>query len=198
MSPRKGIAVKRKAPAKGDTAKMPPASMDAPKRGLGRPANEPINEDSDEEEPAKKSRGRPKKTTSKKDTIDEDAMEVDSVDSVFGSATKEAGRPLEKNAKAALPKASEEEEEDIVEPPTTKRGPGRPPKKAAMPALPESDAEENMETPTKNPGPGRPPKKAQSSGPSGGWIYVKDKGTAVESSVVHAGFPWVSTFTLGK
>jgi hypothetical protein len=197
MSPRKGIAVKRKAPAKGDTAKMPPASMDAPKRGLGRPPKEPINEDLDEEEPAKKSRGRPKKATSKKDTIDEDAMEVDSVDSVFGSATKEAGRPLKKNAKAALPKASGEEE-DIVEPPTTKRGPIRPPKKAAMAALPESDAEANMETPTKKPSPGRPPKKAQSSGPSGGWIYVKDKGTAVESSVVHAGFPWVSTLTLGK
>ena len=176
---------------------MPPASMDAPKRGLGRPAKEPINEDLDEEEPAKESHGRPKKTTSKKDTIDGDAMEVDSVDSVFGSATKEASRPLEKNAKAALPKASDSEE-DIVELPTTKRGLGCPPKKAAMPALPESDAEENMETPTKNPGPGRPPKKAQSSGPSGGWIYVKDKGTAVESSVVHAGFPWVSTLTLGK
>jgi hypothetical protein len=197
MPPKKGIAVKRKAPAKGDTAKMPPASMDAPKRGPGRPPKESINDDLDEEEPAKKSRGRPKKATSKKDTIDEDAMEVDSVDSVFGFATKKAGRPLKKNAKAALSKASDSEE-DITERPTTKRGPGRPPKKSAMVALPESDAEENMKTPTKKAGPGRPPKKAQSSGPSGGWIYVKDKGTAVESSVVHAGFPWVSTLTLDK
>jgi hypothetical protein len=162
MPPKKGIAVKRKAPAKGDTAKMPPATMDAPKRGPGRPPKESINEDLDEEGPAKK-----------------------------------VGRPLKKNAKAALLKASDSEE-DIVEPPTTKRGPGRPPKKAAMAALPDLDAEENMKTPTKKLGPGRPPKKAQSSGPSGGWIYVKDEGTATESSVVNAGFPWVSTLTLGE